>query len=321
MGPYIKSGLRQVVGGERRYARRRAVLQALFVTFLWSTSWVLIKIGLAELPPLTFAGLRYALAFLVLLPWFLRREGGAGLSARLGRRGWATLAALGVVMYAITQGAQFVGLAYLPAVTVNLALGLTSVVVALVGIVLLAERPGVLQWLGIAISLVGAYVYFSPVAIPAGQAPGYVAAGVGVLANAGAALLGRAVNRRGDLSPLAVTTVSMGLGSGLLLAAGVGLQGMPPLALRHWVILVWLAVVNTAWAFTLWNRTLRTLSAVESSVINNSMMVQIPILAVVFLGERLTGRELVGLAVAVVGIALVQLRRGREVSGGRGRSV
>jgi len=52
-------------------AHLRAALQALFVTGLWSTSWVLIKIGLRDLPPLTFAGLRYGLAFLCLLPFVL----------------------------------------------------------------------------------------------------------------------------------------------------------------------------------------------------------------------------------------------------------
>ncbi len=46
----------------------KAVLQALFVTFLWSTSWVFIKLGLTDIPALTFAGLRYSLAFLCLLP-------------------------------------------------------------------------------------------------------------------------------------------------------------------------------------------------------------------------------------------------------------
>jgi drug/metabolite transporter (DMT)-like permease len=45
----------------------RAVLQALLVTFLWSTSWVLIKVGLDAIPALTFAGLRYTLAWLCLL--------------------------------------------------------------------------------------------------------------------------------------------------------------------------------------------------------------------------------------------------------------
>ncbi len=47
-----------------------ALAQALFVTLLWSTSWVLIKIGLTDLDlrPLGFAGVRYGLAALLLLP-------------------------------------------------------------------------------------------------------------------------------------------------------------------------------------------------------------------------------------------------------------
>ena len=45
-----------------RAEHRNALLQALFVTFLWSTSWVLIKLGLRDIPALTFAGLRYGLA-------------------------------------------------------------------------------------------------------------------------------------------------------------------------------------------------------------------------------------------------------------------
>jgi drug/metabolite transporter (DMT)-like permease len=44
-----------------------AVLEALFVAFLWATSWVFIKIGLQAIPPLTFAGLRYIIAFACLL--------------------------------------------------------------------------------------------------------------------------------------------------------------------------------------------------------------------------------------------------------------
>ena len=45
-----------------------AVLQALLVTFLWSTSWILIKVGLddLDLAPISFAGLRYALAAAIL---------------------------------------------------------------------------------------------------------------------------------------------------------------------------------------------------------------------------------------------------------------
>jgi drug/metabolite transporter (DMT)-like permease len=92
-----------------------AVLQAVFVAFLWSTSWVLIKIGLWDsIPALSFAGLRYIVAFGCLLLVALRPSRLAGLR-RLSRRTWLQLIALGVLFYAATQGAQYVGLALLPA--------------------------------------------------------------------------------------------------------------------------------------------------------------------------------------------------------------
>jgi drug/metabolite transporter (DMT)-like permease len=278
------------------------------VTFLWSTSWVLIKIGLEEIPPTTFAGLRYMLAFACLVPFALRKPG-LGAIRRLNRRTWGQLIALGLIYYTLTQGAQFVGLAHLPAVTVNLALSLTAGVVALLGSVLLGERPRPLGWLGIALSVAGALVFFYPAGVPGGLGIGLLAVIIGLLANASAALMGRAINRRGNLAPLTVTIVSMGVGGGLLLVLGVAFQGLPPLSLASWAIIAWLAVVNTAFAFTLWNLTLRTLKAMESSIINNTMMVQIPILAVLFLGERVTGQEIAGMGLAALGAVLVSLRR------------
>ena len=83
----------------------------------------------------------------------------------------------------------------------------------------------------------------------------------------------------------------------------------PVLSLKGWGIIVWLALVNTAFAFTLWNRTLQVLSAVESSIINNTMLIQIAVLAWVFLGESLGALEIVGLGLAALGTLLVQLRR------------
>ena len=74
-------------------------------------------------------------------------------------------------------------------------------------------------------------------------------------------------------------------------------------------IILWLALVNTAFAFTLWNHTLRTLSAVESSIINGTMMIWIPILAVIFLSETITAKEVVGLVLTGLGTLVVQLRK------------
>ena len=182
-------------------------------------------------------------------------------------------------------------LAYLPAVTVNLVLSFTAVLVALLSVVLIAELPAFLQWVGILLSVGGALVYFYPFGAAASSPVGWIAAVVGVLSNAAATVMGRSTNRAGDLSPLTVTVVTMGIGGTLLLVSGLVFQGLPAISLSGWMIIAWLAVVNTAFAFTLWNISLRVLSAAESSMIINSMMIQIPILAVVFLGETLSTRQ------------------------------
>jgi drug/metabolite transporter (DMT)-like permease len=284
-----------------------AVCQALFVTFLWSLSWVLIKIGLHDVPALTFAGLRYTLAFLFLLPLFLR-FGGLTVLKGLNRRDWAALITLGLVYYALTQGAQFLGLAFLPAVTVSLLLNLSAPVVALLGLFWLGERPTGGQWAGMALCLGGIGIYFNG-ALPSGaQLTGLVIMLVGLLANAASSILGRGLNRQQRFSPLTITTSSMGIGGFSLLTAGLTTQPLPSFTPASWLIVGWLALVNTALAFTLWNNALRTLSAMESSLLNNTMLAQIALLAWIFLGEGVTGVQILGLALVGLGALVVQLR-------------
>ena len=231
----------------------------------------------------------------------------------LSGRGWTRLVILGLLFYTVTQGAQFVGLASLPSVTVSLLLSLTTMVVALLSIPMLAERLSPLQWFGVLLNLVGVGIYFYPVSIPAGQVVALIVVIVGVLANALSSILGRRVNRERDLSPLSVTAVSMAIGAVVLLVAGILIEGRPQLSPTHWGIILLLAVVNTAFAFSLWNHTLRTLTATESTIINNTMLVQIAILAWVFLAEGLTTKAIVGLVVTAIGAVLVQLRRRMDV--------
>jgi drug/metabolite transporter (DMT)-like permease len=288
--------------------RLRTILQALLVTFLWSTSWVLVKVGLEELPALPFAGLRYSLAFLILLPFVMRNKGQRAALGRLTRFDWLRLVALGLLFYTVTQGSNFWALFYLPAATFSLMLNFTTVIVAMLGILTLREIPSPIQWSGIALFLIGVAIYFYPVAIPQAQVAGYIIAGVSVLANAFSSILGRYVNRESRLDPTTVTVVSMGVGAIVLLVSGIAIQGLPRPTLLGWAIIGWLALVNSAFAFTLWNLTLRTLSAAESSIINNTMLIQIAILAWLFLGERLSTDEIAGLLLASAGILVAQVR-------------
>jgi len=275
---------------------------------LWSTSFIIIKWGLKEIPPLTYAGLRYFLAFLCLLPLAFNKKRIAEIKS-ITRNDWLLLSALGLLFYTFTQGTQFLGLSLLPAVTVSLLLNFTPIVVAVMGIILLSEKPTILQWGGAVLFIAGIITYFIPVDLSENQTLGIAVMVVGVLANSGSAVLGRSINRSAKYSPVTITIISMGFGSVIILALGIVFQGLPEISFSTTIYLLWLAVINTALAFTLWNLTLRKLTAMESSIINGTMLIQIALLAWIFLGESISIKEGAGMFIAAAGAVLVQLKR------------
>lgn len=269
---------------------------------------MIIKLGLKEIPPLTFAGLRYFIAFIALTPFILRKDKMEEIKS-LDRKTWFKLIALGIIFYTATQGTQFIGLSLLPSVTVSLWLNFTPIIVALLGIVFLSEKPSLRQWFGTTLFILGILVYFFPVSLSSDQSLGLVVMTIGVLANSGSAILGRDINRSGKHHPLIVTVISMGIGAVLLLVIGIIIQGLPSISLTNLLYLLWLALINTAFAFTLWNLSLRSLTAMESSIVNGTMLIQIAILAWIFLGESITLKELGGMVIAVAGALLVQIKK------------
>ena len=294
-------------------SRVQALLLAIFVTIIWSFSWVLIKLGLQDnISPLTFAGLRYSLASLLLLAFTLRSKTQRTRLFQISTRNIAWLLLLGFFYYTATQGLLFLSLSYLPAATYSLLLNFTPVFVMIGGILFLREYPNQLQYLGLAIFLAGVIIYFFPTtqALDIGLIIGLGS----MLANATSSLLGRALNSRADLNALQVTVISMSFGSVLLLIIGLLYEGWVPISLQGWAIILWLAVIHTALAFTLWNMTLKVISATESSIINNTMLVQTAILAWIFLGESLSARQVLALAIATIGILVFQLRKTRITS-------
>lgn len=214
-----------------------------------------------------------------------------------------------MMFYTLTQGAQFISLAFLPAATLSLLLNFSPIFVALPSGFITKEPPSIIQWGGILLSTTGAIIYFFPLDIPSGQIIGLTIALIGVLANSGSSLLGRQINHKGGIPPILVTAISMGIGGSLLLVIGIITQGFGQLDFMQWLIIGWLAVVNTALAFTLWNNSLRTLTAVESSIINGTMLPQIAILAWLFLAEPLNARQIFGIVLVGTGTLIVQLWR------------
>ena len=83
----------------------------------------------------------------------------------------------------------------------------------------------------------------------------------------------------------------------------------PPVAgWRNWGIIVLNAIVAVAIGLTVWNYILRTLRSYEASILGASAVIFTAIFAVPILGERL--HQIVGIAMMLVGLSLVQVRRG-----------
>lgn len=290
-----------------RSHRITTILQAVVVTFLWASSFVLIKFGLEDIPPLTFGSLRYFLAFMALAVLrFVRRQPG---TLKLPGSTWKLLVALGFVLYSVVPATMFLGLDVLPAITVNFVFqaGIPIVAAVLSGI-FLAEPTSRLEWLGVAVIVIGLYFFFPPNLVNSE----IIAVGLVVVAAVGVGgsnLLTRALMRDHEIAAYDVSMISMGIGSSLLLVISLFVETFPTLNWTTILILGWLSLINTAFAFTLWNHVMRTLTALEAGVIANAQVIEVVILAWIFLGERLTLQKLLASVVILAGIVIVHFRR------------
>lgn len=282
-----------------------ALLEACLVTFLWSSSYVLVKIGLTQLSPLTLVALRYVVASVILFPLALIKGESALLSER---KNILKMVFLGITGYTIAQGLQCVGLFYLPAVSVTFILNFTPVIVLVLGVTFLREYPTYIQLVGMGLVLLGAYLFFNA-PLSGSSLLGVIItllSGVGW----GAYLVsGRLLFVSEEINPLGLTAFSMGLGTIAIAVAAYSVEGLSSVSLTGWGIIIWLGVVNTALAFFLWNHALQRLGAFEISVLQNTMLVQIAILSWVFLGEQLTVMKLIPMVLVFVGALIVQLRK------------
>lgn len=281
---------------------RRVVAVWWIACLLWSAGWLFIKIGVQELPPLTFAAMRLVLASLVLIPLTLRNDEWRKLTSR----DVVTVALSGVLLLGVNYALVFWGAQYVASGLTSLLQATSPVFSFGFGILLGLERASFARTAAIALGLVG-------VAIVSGVHTGAVqAAALASLAIvAGAACVAAAyaiVKARGThLSPLTLTTGQTLAALGPLMAMAlafehdVRLQWTPPAV----VALLYLGLVNSVLAFWLNNWLVRHM---EPTAILSMMLVQ-PLIAALLgwlvLGERLKANVAIGGACILIGAAVI----------------
>ena len=290
--------------------RRVGLSLYVLLVVIWSSTWVAIKIGLEDAPALLGAGVRFALAGVLLL-------GYAALRRRPLNTDRLLALILGLLPFAFCYGLVYWGEQYIPSGLTAVLFGVMPLYTAILAAALLQDEPlRARVILGVALALAGLSLAFAEsLALGSEQRAALGAAAV-VLSPLGAALGNIAIKRRAQqLDAIVLNGWAMLVGGVLLLAASAVTEdwGEAVWGAKAVGSIVYLAVVGSAIAFVVLTILLREMSAQASSFI--ALMIPFGALAfgAVLYDEAITARAIAGAALVVAGLLAARARRPAKV--------
>jgi drug/metabolite transporter (DMT)-like permease len=303
--------------------RRLAVY--LFLCAVWGSTWLVIKIGLRDLPPLRYAGFRMAVACLLMAPVALLRGGRRGSAGRNPtRREIFLVGVAGFLQIGLCYAFLFVASQWIESGLAAILFSSFPIWVGLFAHYFLPDEPLTRRAVAAAgLGLSGVVVIEAPAVagLASSGSSRLVAGGALVFASAIVAAYANILNKKSfaGVSPVFNVWGQTLVGSAfLLLAAAVFETGVParwtPSAIAS---LLYLAVFGTALTFAglFW-----LIPRVPVAVIGTIPLVDTFIavlLGGVFLGERLSPRVFAGGALILVGVVLsASPKRSSEVAAG-----
>ena len=276
---------------------------------IWGSTWLFIKIGLADLPPFTFAGIRFLLASIILILLVAARR------ARWPRTGgeWWLIAISGALQFTLNYGLVFWGEQYISsglAAVLQSTFPLFGLVIA--HLYLPHERMTTAKVLGVLLGIVGVAIIFSDQLSIAGSMAltGSVALVLSAVFGSYSNVLVKA--RGTQIDPQVLAAGQMVCGLVPLLVIGLATEGNP--LMFHWTTkavlsLMYLVVVGSVIAFALYYWLVRHMDVTTTMLIALVTPVVAVVLGMIVLHEKLNWRLLAGGACIIAGLALIVLRR------------
>jgi drug/metabolite transporter (DMT)-like permease len=291
--------------------KRQAQIMAVITTLLWSGSYILNKLAFqGGIGPLTLSGLRYLIAAL-----FLFCLGGRKKQTGSRMPPVYTIILLGLLGYAVAQGLQYVGQAYLTPTQSSLFLSVgNTMLVITVDRLLLRENQTKGDLYKLLFLIGGILLYYYPWG---GADISLLGMAFMFLSSVGYALnmtLTRRVLIRKQADAKSLVARTMFVGSVVLLAAGLAIEGMPTFTIRLLLILLYLSLISGALGFYLWTRSQQELTAFESSSINNLMLIEIALMDFIFFRRSFSVFQILAILVVFGSILLIQRKKPQQTS-------
>jgi drug/metabolite transporter (DMT)-like permease len=284
----------------------RVVLVWWLACALWSSTWLFIRVGLQDIPPLTFAWMRLAIALAVLAPVTMRRAAWRSLEAG----DLARIVAAGLLLLGVNYGLTFWGAQFIPSGLAAILQALTPVLALAFGWCAGSETVGAGKVLGLIAGVVGVATIFSAEASLSG--PQAILGAGAVLAGAACVALAYVAvkTRTTPLQPVDITTIQIAAAVVPLAILALLVEGPPVPArwpLTAWSALLYLAIGGSVVAFWMNYWLLRRM---DTSAMLMMGVAEVPIaigLGAAILDERLPALTLAGASVALAGVAAVLL--------------
>ncbi|WP_323192374.1 DMT family transporter [Halostella sp. PRR32] len=273
---------------------------------VWGSSFVAIEVGLASLPPVLFAAMRYDIAALVVLAY-------AAYSAdrwipRTASE-WKLVSVGGTLVIGLHFALLFIGQQYVTSAIAAIVLSLTPVVTPLFAYLLLpGEKLSRTGFVGVLLGLLGVAI----VAQPTPSTLNGQLVGVGILFLAAVSFaLGSVLTRRFTVALPAVPTQAwmMGIGAGIL--HGISALSGESFADATWTPtvvagLLYLAVVAGAGGLMIYFDLLERLGPNETSLVNYVTPAIAAVVGWFALGETINAATIAGFGVIVCGFAAMK---------------
>lgn len=293
---------------------RQSWLLLILLSVLWGGSFFFAGLALRELPPMTVALVRVALAAAIIYPVF-RLQGG---SLPTGVAGWMPFIVMGLLNNIIPFSLIFAG-------QVRISSGLASVLNAttpLFTVLLLAsfgdEKLIARRIVGVLIGLAGVYVLRDPsLAQSESQTVGMLLCLGGALSYGFAGLWGR--RKFNNVPPLTTTTcqlISSSIAMTIIAAIVDQPWRLPMPGFVTWAALFGLAALSTALAYILFFRIMARAGASNVMLVTLLIPVTAILLGVLVLGEPLSMRDIAGALIIAASLVVID---GRVLEWARGR--
>ncbi len=276
--------------------------------FIWAANFSIAKFALADISPLAFNGLRFALASLLLYLFVsLSRT-----KVRMARRHVPALIALGVLGNTVYQVLFIYGLDWTLAGNAALMLATTPIFTTILSVSFGQERVGRLAWGGVAVSFIGiALVVWGGsrgVQFGSDTVRGDLTTLAASLAWSSYTVGSSPLVRR--YGPVPVTAVTMWIGGlGLLAVSAPSIVAQEWSTVRpmSWVALLFSGTFAIAVAYLLWYYSIKRLGNTRTAVYTNFIPVMALIIAWLVLAEVPTWLQLLGAAGILGGTLMVRL--------------